>query len=88
MNARTRKMVLGQGVDKRKSYDFNAALALDLALIGYLVSGAFLTVLYYPHLWVLLGLSVGLYTANSRKQGVAAESGVEKKQQNYTLAAS
>jgi putative inorganic carbon (HCO3(-)) transporter len=88
LNARTRKMVLAQGVDKRKSYDFYAALALDLALIGYLVSGAFLTVLYYPHLWVLLGLSVGLYTANSRKQVVAAESGVEKKQQNYALAAS
>jgi hypothetical protein len=29
----------------------------DLALVAYLVSGAFLTVLYYPHLWFIVGLS-------------------------------
>jgi hypothetical protein len=36
------------------------AHALDLSLIGLAVSGSFLTVLYYPHLWVLLGLSVAV----------------------------
>lgn len=32
--------------------------ALQGALLGYLVSGLFLSVLYYPHLWLLLSLSV------------------------------
>lgn len=36
------------------------AHALDLSLIGLAVSGSFLTVLYYPHLWVLLGLSIAV----------------------------
>jgi hypothetical protein len=31
------------------------------------VSGAFLTVLYYPHLWIILGMSVGLHTAVTAK---------------------
>jgi probable O-glycosylation ligase (exosortase A-associated) len=34
------------------------ANALQGSLVGYLVSGIFLSVLYYPHFWLLLGLSV------------------------------
>ena len=30
------------------------------AVLGYLVSGAFLSVLYYPHFWLLIGLCVAL----------------------------
>jgi len=30
------------------------------ALIGYLVSGIFLSVLYYPHFWILMGLLVAV----------------------------
>jgi len=41
------------------------ASALNLALVGFLVSGSFITVLYYPHLWFLLGLTVGLNTATA-----------------------
>ena len=30
------------------------------AMLGYLVSGAFLSVLYYPHFWFLIALTVSL----------------------------
>ena len=30
------------------------------AMLGYLVSGAFLSVLYYPHFWLLMGICVAL----------------------------
>jgi len=63
LNARTRKHLVEQGAGKRKSFDYFLAMGLDLALVGYMVSGAFLAVLYYPHLWVILGLSVGLHSA-------------------------
>jgi len=65
LNARTRKDLakLKQGAGKRQSFEHFLTLGLDMALIGYMVSGAFLTVLYYPHLWVILGISVGLHTA-------------------------
>jgi len=30
------------------------------ALLGYLVSGIFLSVLYYPHFWILTAISVAI----------------------------
>ena len=44
------------------------ALALEGALVSYLVSGAFISVLYYPNFWVLMGFAVSL-----RKIAVGAE---------------
>jgi putative inorganic carbon (hco3(-)) transporter len=38
----------------------NFAHALDLSIIGYIVSGSFLSVLYYPHLYMLMALTVSL----------------------------
>lgn len=67
LNAQTRKHLVKQGSGKRRGFDHFLALGLDMALIGYMVSGAFLTVLYYPHLWVILGMSVGLHTAITAK---------------------
>jgi len=67
LNAATRKR--SPPIDgKRRGFDFSLALGLDLALVGYMVSGAFLAVLYYPHLWVILGLSMGLHTAVTNRQ--------------------
>jgi putative inorganic carbon (HCO3(-)) transporter len=36
------------------------AHALDLSLVGYIVSGFFLTVLYYPHLYIIMTLAISL----------------------------
>jgi len=59
LNARTRKLALQTG-GGRRSFAYCLAFGLDLGMVGYLTSGAFLSVLYYPHLWILLGLSVAL----------------------------
>ena len=64
LNARTRKLVLSLwGPEGKRRFEYCLAIGLDLALVGYLTSGAFLSVLYYPHLWILLGLSVAAHTA-------------------------
>jgi putative inorganic carbon (hco3(-)) transporter len=60
LNARTRKLALQAGGAGRRSFEYCLAFGLDLGMAGYLSSGAFLSVLYYPHLWILLGLSVAL----------------------------
>jgi probable O-glycosylation ligase (exosortase A-associated) len=34
--------------------------AIDAALVGFLITGAFLSVLYYPHIWILTAFSSAL----------------------------
>jgi hypothetical protein len=46
-------------------------------MVGYLVSGAFLAVLYYPHLWILLGLSVATHKMCLSQPDPAAPAVVE-----------
>jgi putative inorganic carbon (hco3(-)) transporter len=65
LNARTRKLLRSKGAEKEHRFEYNLSWGLDLALVGYLVSGAFITVLYYPHLWVLLGLTAALHSATA-----------------------
>jgi hypothetical protein len=42
----------------RKAYFI--ALAINGSLIGYLISGAFISVLYYPHFWLLTAITCTL----------------------------
>ncbi len=63
VNFRTRKNLRVAGYPER-SLEYCLSVGIDLGLLGFLGSGAFLTVLYYPHLWILLGLTVGLHTAS------------------------
>lgn len=65
LNARTRSFLRSMGPERCQGFEYHLSLGLDLAFVGYLVSGAFLTVLYYPHLWVLLGLSAALHGATT-----------------------
>jgi O-antigen ligase len=67
MNSQTRRHLQSLGLAEVRSFDYRMTVALDLALVGFLVSGAFLTVLYYPHFWILLGLTAGLHRACLRK---------------------
>lgn len=55
-NARVRQRALAQNPEGRRSFDYCVAAGLDMAMVAYLVCGAFLAQLYYPHLWILLGL--------------------------------
>ena len=41
----------------------DAAHGLDGALVGFLVSGTFVTVLYYPFFWINLALTAALHNA-------------------------
>lgn len=43
------------------------AHGLDAALAGYLVSGFFVTVLYYPYFWINLAMTSALYTVAHRQ---------------------
>jgi O-antigen ligase len=67
LNSKTRKRLLAQDPGNRRSFEYCLASGLDLGMVGYLSSGAFVAVLYYPHHWLILGLSLGLYTACSAK---------------------
>lgn len=64
MNRRSRKMAA-----RLQDGDFlrYAAFGLDGSLIGYVVSGLFVTVLYYPFFWVNLALTVSVYRATKRQ---------------------
>jgi putative inorganic carbon (hco3(-)) transporter len=57
-NYLTGKLALRSPPDS-KMYTYYAH-ALDLSLVGYLVSGSFLAVLYYPHLYMIMALAVSL----------------------------
>lgn len=46
----------------RKPFLWSMAYGLDAALIGFLCSGFFVTVLYYPFLWINLAFTTALYS--------------------------
>jgi O-antigen ligase len=86
MNARTRKQALATDAAGHRSFEYCLAFGLNLALVGYLASGAFLSVLYYPHLWILLGLSVAVNRCSANKQ-LKELAGENRSQRNFALAA-
>jgi putative inorganic carbon (hco3(-)) transporter len=79
VNARTRKLLRARGPETVRSFEYNLSWGLDLALVGYLVSGAFITVFYYPHLWILLGLTAALHTAAVRQPTREAPTEVQRR---------
>ena len=69
-NFRTRKLALQHGWEKKEvkmRFLYYMAYGLDGALVGYLASGFFITVLYYPYFWINLAMTVSL-NAIARKQ--------------------
>lgn len=64
LNARTR--ALARSLGERGHLSEQLAWGLDGGLIGYMASGFFVTVLYYPFQWVNLGLTVGLHLSVAR----------------------
>jgi probable O-glycosylation ligase (exosortase A-associated) len=45
---------------KEARFLFYTACAIEASLIGYLATGYFITVLYYPSFWILVGFAVAL----------------------------
>lgn len=62
VSARTRSMA--KELDNRLF--FNLSYGLDAGLIGYLVAGTFVTVLYYPFFWIQIAMIVMLSNVVSR----------------------
>jgi O-antigen ligase len=56
-NARTRRRALESDLPDKEFYA-NLARGLEGGLVGFVVSGFFLTVLYYPHFYMLAALTV------------------------------
>ena len=81
VNSRTRRHLKALGLADRRSFEYRFSVGLDVAFVGYMASGAFITVLYYPHLWYLLGLNAALHNICLRKQPevAPAESEVQLK---------
>jgi O-antigen ligase len=69
INSRSRALAIRAG--PRGTLTYNIANGLDGALIGYMVSGFFVTVLYYPYFWINLAMTVALSTV-ARQLAVAA----------------
>jgi len=67
INYRTRK--LASELPDGGRFALNMAHGLDGALIGFLVSGYFVTVLYYPFFWINLAFTVALH--NSTRNEIA-----------------
>ncbi len=70
VNSSIRQRLLSRG-ETRQCWEYCMATGLDLAMIGYLVSGAFVSVFWYPHIWLLSGLAVGLNSATILRPGEA-----------------
>ncbi|MGB2890209.1 MAG: hypothetical protein WBC04_21140, partial [Candidatus Acidiferrales bacterium] len=88
LNARTRRRLQALGLADRRNFEYRLSVGLDLAMVGYLVSGAFIAVIYYPHLWILLGLSAGLYVACLQKQPAIELAEPRDPERKFALAAS
>lgn len=54
-------------------WEFCLATGLQLAMIGYLVSGAFVSVFWYPHIWILAGLAMGLNSSVMERMALATQ---------------
>ena len=64
MNKRLRKRC--DLTNQSHVFYYNVSRGVDLATIGYLVAGQFVTVTYYPFLWVDLAFATALTTAFNR----------------------
>ena len=64
LNGRTRRIAQRLGVQGR--FMGSMATGLDGALIGFMVSGSFVTVLYYPFFWINLAMTSALHACASK----------------------
>jgi len=65
----------------QEKWIWNFSLALDLSLLGFIVGGAFLTVLYYPHLYMILSMIISLHYITKEKAENIANSASFKNDQ-------
>jgi hypothetical protein len=66
--------VAGQATGKDLAALALYAHAIRAALFAFLVTGAFLTVLTYPHFWVLVALTVAFHDSAAKLLGMKPDS--------------
>jgi len=71
---------IGRSLGDRGRFIYQMGHGLDGALIGYLASGFFVTVLHYPYFWINLAMVVSLRTAAERTAREALQRPVEARQ--------
>lgn len=70
-NVRTRKITRLDGPTPNR-FIYYMSYGFDGALIGYMVSGMFVTVLFYPYFWVNLAFTMGLASVAQNRQSTRA----------------
>ena len=65
LNYRTRKMAPRSRGDP--AVTIALARGLDGALVGYMIAGFFVSVLYYPFFWINLAMTVALYSSTQKE---------------------
>jgi probable O-glycosylation ligase (exosortase A-associated) len=80
-NVRLRKRLLQQGPDGpiRFASDVRTLTMLNASILGFAVAGAFLSVTYYPHIFVLGGLGLALRRVIAEEAGLAVEPSTVKR---------
>jgi O-antigen ligase len=86
INRRTRQLMKARGADGL--FMFQMAHAFDAALVGYLVPGFFVTVLFYPFFWINLAMAVALHNAavGATARVDTSSAGRQPPQRNRSLA--
>jgi O-antigen ligase len=64
-NYQTRKLARSQGDDFTEAI----AYSFDAAMVGFLVSAQFVSVLYYPYFWVGMPMAIALHTSVAKAGG-------------------
>lgn len=72
-NVRLRKRLEQQPDPKQFSADIRSLDMFNAGIIGFAVAGAFLSVTYYPHIFVLGGLAIALRRVVAEEAGLATE---------------
>jgi putative inorganic carbon (HCO3(-)) transporter len=67
VNSQTRRLARTTPGDNR--FFHAMALGLDGAMVGYLASGFFVTVFYYPYFWINLAMTIALNRSMVRRVG-------------------
>ena len=84
VNARTR--VLGKQLhNKFLTY---MAYGLDAGMVGYLVAGFFVTVLYYPFFWIQMAMTVALHAITTQQAALVGEKVHERHTQDVVESSS
>jgi hypothetical protein len=70
---------LSPGADSTSKFARSVARGLATALIGFIIAGQFVSVVYYPFLWINLAMTVALKNIVKRSAVPAAELSLPRK---------